>query len=151
GLIERLAGGEADVAERLLQVLRLDVLVALDLEALDRGTFEHGNDERAAVATQFDVAEKPGRVHRTHRLGNLPVIERVADVDGQVVEDRAFGDALQAFDANVTDREAVGAARGLRERNGCVSAHRAARGDRERRVNDGSEAHSVAGSTSGVA
>ena len=106
-LVERLARREADVAQRLLQVFGLDVLVALDLEALDRGTLEHGDDERAAVATQFDVTEESGRVHRAQCFRDATRIELIADVDRQIIEDRAFGDALQAFDADVADREAL--------------------------------------------
>ena len=36
----------------------------------------------------------------------------IADIDRQVIEYRAFGDALQSFDANVADGEAI--RRGLR-------------------------------------
>ena len=38
---------------------------------------------------------------------DAPPIELVADVDRQVVEDRAFGDALQSLDPNVADHEVV--------------------------------------------
>ena len=96
---------EADVAQRLLQVFGLDVLVARDREAFDRGPFEHGDDQRAAVATHLDVAEKTRGVQRAQRLGDAALVEPVADVHRQVVEDRAFGDALQAFDADVADGE----------------------------------------------
>ena len=65
GLVEGLAGREADVAQRLLQVLGLDVLVALDLEALDRGPLEHHHQERVAIATQLHLAEEVALVaHR---------------------------------------------------------------------------------------
>src|SRR5262249_13942168 len=101
GLIERLARGEADVAERFLELLGLDVLVALDLEALDRRPLEHGDDERRAFAAHLDVAEEAGREELLQRLGGFALIEPVANVHGQVVVYRAFGNTLQPFDANV--------------------------------------------------
>jgi hypothetical protein len=106
-LVEALAARQADAAQRLLQVLGLDVLVALDLEALDRRPFQHRDDQHGAVAPQFDVAKESGRVQRLHRLAEAPHVQRVADVHRQIVEDGAFGDALQAFDTNVADDEAV--------------------------------------------
>ena len=67
-LVEGLAGRETDVAQRLLEVLGLDVLVAGDLEALDRRPLEHRDDQRAAVAAHLDVAEEAGRVQRAECL-----------------------------------------------------------------------------------
>ena len=104
-LVERLAAREADVAQRLLEVLGLDVLVAGDREALDRRAFEHGDDQRAAVAADLDVTEEAGCIQRAQRFVDAALVEPVADVDGQVVVDRAFRDALQAFDADVADGE----------------------------------------------
>ena len=104
-LVEGLAPRETHVAQRLLEVFGLDVLVARDREALDRGALEHGDDQRAAVAADLDVAEEAGRVQRAQRLVDASFVEPVADVDGQVVVDRAFRDALQALDADVADGE----------------------------------------------
>ena len=105
-LVEGLAGGETDVAQRLLQVLGLDVLVALDLEALDRRPLEHRDHQRAALAADLDVAEEPVVVQRAcSASAHAALVEPVADVDRQVVVNRAFGDALQAFDADVADGE----------------------------------------------
>src|SRR5690606_33009721 len=135
-----LAGRETDVAQRALQILGLDVLVALDLEALDRRSLENGDDERAAIAPQLAVAEEAGRIQRAQRCGEAPGIELVADVDRQVVVDGALGNALQALDADVADREPAAALRHGGHRNGAgCSAGR----DRERRVNDCSETHRV--------
>ena len=104
-LVERLAAREAHVAQRLLEVLGLDVLVAGDREALDRRAFEHGHHERAAVAADLDVTEKAGCIQRAQRFVDAAVVEPVADVHGQVVVDGAFRDALQAFDPDVADGE----------------------------------------------
>jgi hypothetical protein len=40
----------------------------------------------------------------------VALVEAVADVDRQVVVDRALGDALQSLDADVADREIPGIA-----------------------------------------
>ena len=89
----------------LLQVLGLDVLVALELEALDGRALVDHHDERIAIAAHFDVAEESRFVQRAHRFADALRRERVADVDRQIVVDRAFGDALQSLDADVADRE----------------------------------------------
>src|SRR5690606_37931270 len=53
GAIERLAAREADVAERLLERLVGNVLVAAERELRDRRTLENGDHERIAVAAQL--------------------------------------------------------------------------------------------------
>ena len=105
--IESLAGREADVAQALLQVFRLDVLVAFDLELGDGGTLHHHHEKRVAVAAQFHVAEESGRVQGTHRFADARAIQVIADVDRQIVEYRALGDALQTLDANVADGKSL--------------------------------------------
>ena len=103
--VEGLALRETDVAQRLAEVLGLDVLVALELEALDGRALVDHHDQRAAVAAQLDVAEEAGVVQRAHRLADALRRQGVADVDRQIVVDRSFGDALQTFDADVADGE----------------------------------------------
>ena len=39
------------------------------------------------------------------RFIDAATVEPVADIDGQVIEDSAFRDALQAFDPDVADGE----------------------------------------------
>ena len=68
--IEGLALREADVAQRLAEILGLDVLVALELEALDGRALVDHDDQRVAVAAQLDVAEEAGVVQRAHRLAH---------------------------------------------------------------------------------
>ncbi len=101
---------KAHVAQALLQVLGLDVLVALDLELGDGGPLDHHDQQGVAVAAQFHVAKEAGRVQRPHGFADALAVEVIADVHRQVVEYRAFGDSLQAFDADVADRERVSCA-----------------------------------------
>jgi hypothetical protein len=103
--IEDLAVGEPDVAQALLQIFGLDVFVALDLELRDRRPLDHDDEQRVAVAAQFDVAEKARGIHSAHRFADPLGVEMIADVDRQIVEDRAFRNALQALHAYVADRE----------------------------------------------
>ena len=81
-------------------------------------------DGRSSTAT---TSVPPSRRSSTSRKKPVPysarsassiaaLVEPVADVDRQVVEDRALGDALQALDADVADGEGGGAA--LREHGG---------------------------------
>src|SRR5690606_36771499 len=88
-----------------LQVRGTDVLVALDLEALDRGTFEHGDDERAAVAAELHVLKETCCTERPNCFAYAARIQRIADVDGQVVVNRPLGDALQALYSDVAIEE----------------------------------------------
>jgi hypothetical protein len=102
---EGLAGREPDLAQRLGQILGLDVLVALDVHALERGALEHRDYEGRAFTAQLDVAEKPGRIQGADRLAHALRCQVIANVDRQVVEDRALRDSLQALDLDVADRE----------------------------------------------
>jgi hypothetical protein len=112
--VQDLARGQADGTQRLLEILGPDRLVALDLEAADRRVLLHYDDQHARIlAAELDVAEESHVVHRAQRLADALAVDPVADVHGQCVEQGAFGNALQAFDADVGDRErAIFGARG---------------------------------------
>ena len=81
--------------------------------------------------------KKPVSYMRAQRFGDAALVELVADVHRQVVVDRAFGDALQAFDADVADREARRRLRPTAAGELARRRQRACRCDRERRVDDG--------------
>ena len=68
--VEGLAGRESHVAQALLQILGLDVLVALDLEFGDRGPFDHHHQQGVAVAAQFHIAKESRRIQRPHGLAD---------------------------------------------------------------------------------
>jgi len=103
--VEGLAGGEADVAQGLLQVLGLDVLVARDLEAFNGGTLEHHDYEGVAVAAHLYVAEEVSGIQGADGFPHPLRGEVVTDVHREVVVDRTFRDPLQAFDLDVPDGE----------------------------------------------
>ncbi len=68
--VEGLAGGKAHVFQALLQILGLDLLVAGDLEALDRRPLDHRDDEVVAVPAQLHVAEEIRCVEGTNRFAH---------------------------------------------------------------------------------
>ena len=65
------------------------------------------SDFRSLLPTRVmaHVLEEAGLVQRAHGLAGAGLVEGVAALDRQVGEDRAGADALQAFDADVADRE----------------------------------------------
>jgi hypothetical protein len=73
--VEGLAGGETHVAQALLQILGLDVLVALDLELRDRGTLDHHHQQGVAVAAQFHVAKEAGGIQGAHGLADALTVQ----------------------------------------------------------------------------
>src|SRR5690606_20599640 len=103
--VEGLAAREADVPQRAFERLVRNILVAAELELFDRRPLEHRDHERIAVDAQLDVLEEAGRIERADRLLHPLRRDRVADIDRQVVVDRAFGDSLRAFDAEIAYHE----------------------------------------------
>jgi hypothetical protein len=114
GAIEVLAVRETDIAQALAEIFGLDVFVALDLEAVDGRTLEHSDHQRTAIPAQFDIAEEAGVVQGADRFAGALRGQAVADVDGEIVVNRALGDTLQTLDTDVLDPERIGAGRGLR-------------------------------------
>src|SRR6185369_13093958 len=96
-----LAGCQPHVAQRLGEILGLDGLVALDLEALDRGALAQHHDQRAAIAAHLDIAEEARGVQRPDGFAYAADIQFVADVDWQIVEHRAFRYPQQSLDLDV--------------------------------------------------
>ena len=104
-------------------------------EALDGRPFRHRDHQGAVVPAELDVLEEPGGVDRAHGLLGALLVELVADVQRQVIEDGALRDALQALDADVADRERIlgrpGAQQAAAGRSAEYAATRAA-GSRQR-------------------
>src|SRR6266545_700526 len=120
GAVEDARLGEADVLQRLLQRVGVELLVAGDIDAADRRALLHDDDEHVTLALEPHVAEEAGREQRLHRLRRLLVVDALADFHRQVAEHRARLGALHAFDADVAHDERLererGAARDRDER-----------------------------------
>ncbi len=99
------AVGQSDVAQRLEDLVFLELLDAGELDRRDRRTLVDDDDQYVAVDFESDVLEKAARVERADRLRAALGIEAVADADRQVGEDGAGLGALDAFDADVADDE----------------------------------------------
>jgi len=96
---------QTDVGQGGFECLGLDVLVAADLDLGDGRTLAHLDDEHVAVALDAHVVEEAGLIQGADDAAGDIVADGVADLDGQIVEDRAWGDAAQALDPDVRDLE----------------------------------------------
>ena len=108
GAVEHLALGQTYAFQRLFQVIRADILVAIDMHAGDGGALLDEDDEGVAFMLQPDILEESGLEEGLDALGRLTLIEFVADLDGKIVEYGAGRHPLQTLDANILDGEAVG-------------------------------------------
>ena len=79
-----------------------NVVKSLDALGVDH-LITIGGDDTASSANR--VAEEAGGIDGLQGLVDAAAVEPVADVDGQVIEHRAFRDALQSFNADVADGE----------------------------------------------
>ena len=151
--VEGLARGQAHIAQALLQVFRLDVLVAIDGEAFDGRALLHHHHQRVTFTAQFHIAEEARGIQSTQGFIRLRPREAVPDGDRQVVEHRAFGNTLQAFYLEVGDGKfriggdgiLGGGARGPErgtgtgeqgQRHGVAKAARGAAGSQRRQTHD---------------
>ncbi len=107
-LLEDLAFFQALLAEPLHQRVGLDRLVALELDRVDRGTLDHGDDQRVAVARESDVAKIARLEQQTDQLADRRLVDLIADVDRQQIEHRSRGHALQPLNADVRHGERIG-------------------------------------------
>ena len=98
-------GGQARLAQALLQILGLDVLVAGDVQLGDRRPLHDVDDQHVAVAVELHVAEELGLEQRADDGARTLRVEAVTDPQRQGDQHRARRDALQAVQADVADRE----------------------------------------------
>jgi len=108
GLLEDLAFGQAGLPETLEQLLGGNRLVAFDLDAGDRRTLDHFDDQHTAITAEADVLEEAGPEQGAGRIHQTAFVDRIADVQRQGAEHAAGGDALQTVDADVGDGEGLG-------------------------------------------
>ncbi len=79
----------------------LPVIVKLSIDGRSRTATTSVPPSRRSSTSR----KKPGAVQGAQRFLDAALIDAVADVHRQVVEDRAFRDALQPLDADVADGE----------------------------------------------
>ncbi len=93
--------------QRLLEVVFLDVVIALEADLVDQRVLVHVDDQRIAVALQAHVAEQAGRIQRAQAAIHALAAERIARLHQHVGKDRAFLDPRVARDAYARDRVAL--------------------------------------------
>ena len=107
GLFENLAFAQAGLGEALQQVFAFDRLVAVELDGFDGRPFFQAHDQGVRVPQQGDVVEEAGLEQRPRERLQIGAVQRVADAGRQQVEHGAGGDALQALQLDVRQREGL--------------------------------------------
>ena len=108
GLVKRSAFGQTDVTHGCHQILGLDVFVAFDFKALNRWPLVHSDNQRVTITPKFDIVEQALDVQGPNRFLHTDIVDRIANVNWQVIEHRAFGNSLQSFDTHITNDEVIG-------------------------------------------
>src|SRR5205814_3376980 len=81
----------------LVELLVLDALVALELDAADDGILDHRDDHTVALECRAHVGKQTGRVERLDALVDLQRIEPLTGADAEVGANRIAFDAAIAF------------------------------------------------------
>ena len=96
----------------LLELLVLDLVVALEGEAVDHRGFDHGHDQLAARLGDADVLEQAGGVERLQRGVDLGGIEALAGRHLEIGADGVGFDAAVALDHDRARGRRLGCAAG---------------------------------------
>jgi hypothetical protein len=99
-----------------LELVLLDLLVALECDSIDDRVFDQGHDDAAAGLADAHVLEQAGRVQRLVGVVDHLGVETAARSHPEIGADRRGFDAPIAFDDNRIDRGRTGR---LRIRNVC--------------------------------
>ena len=86
------------------ELIVLELLVALERDAVDDRVFHHGDDQPAAGLVDPHVLEQAGGVQRLERLVDLVAVEPLAGIEPEIGADGIGLDAAIAFD---DDRGAI--------------------------------------------
>ena len=108
GLLEDLALAQALFRQSFQQRLGLDRLVAFDLYGFDGRAFRQDNHQHVVVPGHADVVEIAGSEQQPQQLADGDLVQGVAHLHGQNVEQGAGRDPLQALQADVRDGERLG-------------------------------------------
>ena len=93
------------------QLLVLDALVALELDAADHRVLDHRDDEAAALPAVAHVGKQAGREQRLDALVGFQGIEPLTGADAEIGADRVRLDAAVALDNDRRSGLRHGAAR----------------------------------------
>ena len=115
GAVEHLPYFEVDLPELLAEHLRGDAPVAFELHARDGRTLDERYEQRAALPLQAHILEEAGLKEGSNRFRSARSVNRIADLQGKVIEDGPGRDALQPLEPNVLDHKGI---LGTRDRDG---------------------------------
>ncbi len=113
--VKDLAFGQSDPLQRLLEIIRGNVLVAIEGHARNRGPLLDHHHQGVAILLQPDILEEAGFKKGLDAFSGQALIELIPDLDRQVVKDGARRDPLQAFDADILDGEVLRRPEGERQ------------------------------------
>ena len=105
--VEGAAFGQAGIFQAFAQRLFLDRLVTAEIDLGDGRALVHDHDQHIAFALEAHIFEEAGAEQCTHQFAAVRIGHRIAGLHRQVIEHRASGDALQAFDADILDLEGL--------------------------------------------
>jgi hypothetical protein len=105
--VEHPAFGEAGVSERHPEIIRVDGLVSRKFNVGNRRAFGNEDDEYVAFAFDGDVFKKARLEERADGFRGPVAVYFVANLDGQIVENRARRNTLKSFQANFLDHEKI--------------------------------------------
>ncbi len=87
------------------QGILVEFLDSHEIDLSNRRTLLHDHDDHLIVDLDADVLEKSRGEQRLDGLGGFVIRHGLADLDGQIAEDRARFGPLNALDANVLYHE----------------------------------------------
>ena len=114
GALEHLALRQARLGEALAQVLLLDLLVTVQIDARDAGALGHHHHQLVAVAAELHVFVVAGGEQPLDRLHHVVPVDGVTGLDRQLRVHALHRDALQPLDADIAHLEGQGATAALR-------------------------------------
>ena len=100
-----------------LELLVLDLLVALEGDAVDHRIFDDGDGQPSALDRRTNVLEQTGGIERLHAFVDLECVEAAARSRPEVGADGLGLDPLVALDDDGTDRRRLSIGDACRERH----------------------------------
>ncbi len=120
---EYLAFLKPGASEGIHQHLGFNVLVALNLDIADGGSFTNRQDKHTGIPAGLNVGEKTGPEQRLDRISQLGLVHLLANIDRERGKNSTRRYPLQAFHLNIRNSELISkcwlqAGHGYSEANG---------------------------------
>ena len=99
--------GDSHLFESGQKIVGLELFVADKLDTAYGRSLDHHHYKRVAVPFKAHVTEETGPEQRANRAGGARAVDRISNVDREVVEYGTGGDSLETLQADVLDYERV--------------------------------------------